>query len=142
MKRRGFKPNVRTYTTMMSGYHSIRSWDGHVVQLQNLHTVYNNFTTYLEAISDSLDTDSVSLAIRAAINQYLDTCYKAHASTELEEAFGRLPLHGPLSRDARMYAPYLRDLLRRELPPATLAAAVRQVWQEVQEIREEAHVSD
>ncbi|VDC06292.1 unnamed protein product [Peniophora sp. CBMAI 1063] len=135
MKRRGFKPNLRTYTTMMSGYHRIRSWEGLSSQLQNTHTVYQSFMAHVEAISDSLDPDTVP-AVRAAINQYLDICCLTRQSTELEEAFVRVPVHGPLCRDARMYAPYLRDLLQQELPPATLAAGVREVWREVQEIRE------
>ncbi|KZV61015.1 hypothetical protein PENSPDRAFT_759695 [Peniophora sp. CONT] len=132
MKRRGFRPNVRTYTTMLSGYHRIPSWEGFANQLQNLHSVYRSFMDYIEAVPEALDEGNTPYAVRAAVSQYLDVCCNAHESAELQEAFERLPLHGPLARDARMYVPYLRDLLRQELPPAELVVRVRERWTEVQ----------
>lgn len=43
LKRRGFVPNVRTYCTMFTGYEQITDWTQYSKQLDNIHSLYEQY---------------------------------------------------------------------------------------------------
>ena len=50
MKRRGFKPNVRTFTTLFAGFSTIRDWEAHSVQFKNARALWGYFLERIEQL--------------------------------------------------------------------------------------------
>jgi len=43
MKRRGFKPNIRTYNVLLSGLSRIKNWEEHSVQFKNAQALWQSY---------------------------------------------------------------------------------------------------
>ncbi|KAF9651168.1 hypothetical protein BDM02DRAFT_978609 [Thelephora ganbajun] len=50
MKRRGFKPNVRTYNVLLSGLSRIENWEEHKVQFKNAQALWQGFLQRIEQL--------------------------------------------------------------------------------------------
>ena len=48
MKRRGFRPNTRTYNLLLSGLSRIENWEEHSVQFKNAHILWQGFLQHIE----------------------------------------------------------------------------------------------
>jgi len=52
MKRRGFKPNVRTYNVLLSGLSRIENWEEHPVQFKNAQTLWQDCLRRIEKLKE------------------------------------------------------------------------------------------
>lgn len=50
MKRRGFSPNVTTFSTILKGLSQIDDWSKHSKQLANAHTLYGYYMAHVRSI--------------------------------------------------------------------------------------------
>jgi len=50
MKRRGFRPNIRTYTVLLSGLSRIDNWEEHSVQFKNAQALWQGFLQRIEKL--------------------------------------------------------------------------------------------
>ena len=50
MKRRGFRPNHRTYTVLLSGLSRIKNWEQYGVQFKNAQALWQSFLRYIEQL--------------------------------------------------------------------------------------------
>ena len=48
MKRRGFRPNVRTYHVLLSGLSRIQDWEEHSVQFKNAQAIWRGFLHHIK----------------------------------------------------------------------------------------------
>jgi len=53
MKRRGFRPNTRTYNLLLSGLSRIENWEGHSVQFKNAQALWQGFLQHVEDLKKS-----------------------------------------------------------------------------------------
>ena len=52
MKRRGFTPNVRTYSLLLSGLSRIEGWEGHTAQFRNAQALWQGFLRHIEHLKE------------------------------------------------------------------------------------------
>ena len=50
MKRRGFRPNVRTYNVLLTGLSRIESWEDRSVQFKHAQTLWQGFLQHIEQL--------------------------------------------------------------------------------------------
>ncbi|KAI6119351.1 hypothetical protein EDD16DRAFT_1895578 [Pisolithus croceorrhizus] len=50
MKRRGFSPNVATFSTLLKGLSQIDDWSKHSKQLANAHTIYGYYVDHIRSV--------------------------------------------------------------------------------------------
>ena len=96
MKRRGFRPNVRTYNVLLSGLSRIENWEEYKVQFKNTRAIWQGFVQHIEQLKeidpkhDEISSDPASsyIAILAANRDY----------NTMFDVFNSLDEKGPFSR--------------------------------------------
>ncbi|KAI0036723.1 hypothetical protein K488DRAFT_81719 [Vararia minispora EC-137] len=133
LRRRGFKPSLRTFTTMLSGYHEVDDWKPLSAQLKNVHNVYDSLVNFLEDAEymRGAPPDRV-FEMRVALTMYFDILVKVGQFDRVIEAFGALPGD---AHDGRMYATYFRALTSASSISADeVGACVAAGWEEFLEL--------
>ena len=140
MKRRGLKPVLRTFTTLMAAFMKVPSWEDRTKLLQNVHKTYDNFLEYVELVK-SHNPESPEYSV-APINAYLSILSRANQQQRMFDVYNSLDQSGPLSPDTITYTvmfgalghsstmasddtPAARDLRERN------ASEARLVWRQL-----------
>ncbi len=95
MKRRGFKPVLRTFTSLMGAFLRVPSWEERTKLLQNVHKTYDNFLEYIELVKTH-DPESPECSI-APINAYLSILSRAGQQQRMFDVYNALDQSGPLA---------------------------------------------
>ncbi|KAF8311165.1 hypothetical protein DL93DRAFT_2229813 [Clavulina sp. PMI_390] len=98
MKRRGFKPDLRTYHTLLSGYSKDPNIALFPKAIQRANQVYAQYETFCE----SQPRGSVQLSPKPA-NAYLSCLAAAGQYEDMFDVFGNMPPRGPTSPDLATY---------------------------------------
>jgi hypothetical protein len=53
MKRRGFKPDARTYEVLFNGFSRIQEWEQHTNQFKNAQALWKGFLQYIEQLKQT-----------------------------------------------------------------------------------------
>lgn len=102
MKRRGMQPNLRTYTTMFTGYCTITNWKAHTVQLGNAHKLYASLVELIDTLS-KIDPNHEELSI-SPLNAYLTILHKAHQFDKIFDTYYAMKDEGPTAPDHVTYS--------------------------------------
>ncbi|KAI1796320.1 hypothetical protein LXA43DRAFT_880376 [Ganoderma leucocontextum] len=94
MKRRGIKPILRTFTSLMAAFLRVPSWEDRTKILQNVHKTYDNFLEYIELVKGH-NPDSPEYSI-APINAYLSILARAGQQQRMFDVYNSLD-SGPLA---------------------------------------------
>ncbi|KAI0005077.1 hypothetical protein BJV74DRAFT_792927 [Russula compacta] len=116
MKRRGFVPNIRTYTTMMSGYASVEDWELCPKQLGLVHSIYGQLTQHLKNSPNLVDDpvgESGASSILYPIALYISILGKAGKNQKAFDVFHKLDTDGPLAPHPKVYSSLLCVLADR-----------------------------
>ncbi|KAF9259506.1 hypothetical protein L218DRAFT_908218 [Marasmius fiardii PR-910] len=95
MKRRGFSPNTRTYTTMLNGYSRIENWKNYPKQLRHSKSLYEAFRRHLESVKEH-DPTSAELDI-SPLASYIKILGSAGLNQEIFNVCYSMDSSGPLS---------------------------------------------
>ena len=88
MKRRGFKPDGRTFGSLMGAFAKVHNWKTRPKLLQNVHTAYENYLTYLEAVRNH-NPDSPEQSV-IPINAYLHVLSKAKQYQRMFDVYNNM----------------------------------------------------
>lgn len=116
MKRRGFVPNIRTYTTMMSGYASVEHWELYPKQLELVHSIYEQLTQHLKNSPNLVDDpvgESGASSILYPISLYISILGRAGKYQKAFDVFHKLDTDGPLAPHPKVYSSLLCALADR-----------------------------
>ena len=116
MKRRGFKPGFVTFVTLMSGYMRIEDWQTHTKQLDNVHTIMQNFTEFAEAAKRDPVLSRELLPV--PYNAYIGILGDARLYQKMFDVYhDLLDQSSPLAPNHHTFAAMLHALSeRRDLP--------------------------
>ncbi|THH02432.1 hypothetical protein EW026_g427 [Hermanssonia centrifuga] len=113
MKRRGLKPNLRTFVTILTGYSRIDDWDTHTKQLANVHTLFDNYKQFVEAVREQ-DSRSPDIS-RVPYILYIKILGDATLYQKMFDVFYAMDQEGPLSPDHFIYATLLHAIADRRV---------------------------
>lgn len=113
MKRRGFKPNLRTYHTLLSGYAKappavLTQAQGTMERAQN---IYNQYKLYC----DQLPPNSTQRS-STPTNDYLRILAKSGQYEAMFEVFRDMPPTGPFSPDLVTFTELINAIRHRKMP--------------------------
>lgn len=109
MKRRGFKPNLRTYHTLLSGYAKARAAVLTQGTMERAQNIYNQYKIYC----DQLPPDSTQRS-PTPTNDYLRILAKNSRYESMLEVFWEMPSTGPLSPDLVTFTELINAMHRRD----------------------------
>lgn len=143
MKRRGFTPNLRTYTTLFGGLINIKDWKTYSKLLEQVHNLHENYQAYVQAVK-AHDTSSseISTAPTAA---YIRILGDAGLYQEIFDVYYSLDQEGPLSPSPNVFTAIFDALSRKRSPPspneardgrARNASDVKSLWKQMIKIAE------
>ncbi|KAI0304021.1 hypothetical protein BC826DRAFT_965446 [Russula brevipes] len=115
LKRRGFVPNIRTYSTLMTGYATIEDWEQYTKQLGSAHSVYKQLKEHLKT-PGQIDDPSGELGVSFAlypIALYISILGKAGKYQKAFDVFHELDIDGPLAPHPKVYSSLLCVLADR-----------------------------
>ncbi|KAK7695438.1 hypothetical protein QCA50_000074 [Cerrena zonata] len=111
MKRRGFQPNIRTYSTLLAGLSTVQDWKVHSNQLENAHKLYEGFMEFAERL-EKTDLKYSELNI-APVNSYLLILTKANCHQKVFDVYNAMKDSGPLAPDHFTYSILFNALRQR-----------------------------
>lgn len=111
MKRRGFQPNVRTYSTILAGLSTIQDWKTHTLQLENAHKLYDDLMELVERLT-KIDPNHPELSL-LPLNTYLLILGRADCHQKLFDAYYAMKNEGPMAPDHFTYSILLNALRQR-----------------------------
>lgn len=102
MKRRGVKPDMGTYATMMTGYGYIDDWSEFSKQLENCHAVHEHFFENREGLTfEGRDR------LLIPTSKYFSILSKAGLHDKMFDIFNQMDASGPWSANAHVYGAML-----------------------------------
>ena len=116
LKRRGFIPNVRTYTTIMSGYATVDDWRPLTKQLGFVQSIYGQLKQLVEETRNSVDDPAVesdASYILYIIALYISILGKAGKYQKAFDVFHELDTDGSLAPHPKIYSSLLFILADR-----------------------------
>lgn len=116
MKRRGFRPNVRTYNVLLSGLSRIENWEEYKVQFKNARNIWQSFIQHIEHLKgidpkhDEISSNPAAFYITIlAANEEYNTMF---------DVLNGLDEEGPFSPTEFIYSKIFQSLAsRRQLVP-------------------------
>lgn len=116
MKRRGFIPNFRTYSTLFGGYSNsgIRDWEHRTKQVELLATLHNNYLEYAAEVRER-EPSSPELST-APTRAYLRILGYAGDFQRMFDVFNAMDKEGPLAPDQSIYRAMLQGIATRKIP--------------------------
>ncbi|KAE9410504.1 hypothetical protein BT96DRAFT_961898 [Gymnopus androsaceus JB14] len=100
MKRRGHRPNTRTFQTLMNGLSRIEDWDSHTKQLAHSHSIYE---------LSGHDPSSAELSV-APIAAYVKILGSAGLHQQIFDVFYSLDTEGRLAPDRFLFTAMFQAL--------------------------------
>ncbi|KAI0796608.1 hypothetical protein C8Q75DRAFT_741672 [Abortiporus biennis] len=111
MKRRGFVPNNRTFTTLFAGYDRIEDWHSLTQQLERVHQLYDAWRPRrMEFINGSHEEQGI---LSGVISMYINILARAGLHQKMFEVYYDLDEDGPFSANRFVYANMFKSLLVR-----------------------------
>ncbi|RPD67095.1 hypothetical protein L226DRAFT_452414 [Lentinus tigrinus ALCF2SS1-7] len=140
MKRRGFKPDSRSFATLLGAFTKVPDWSERGKLLQNVHKAYKSFIEYTELVK-SHNPNSPELSV-IPINAYLTVLSKAGQWQQMFDVYNTMEDSGPLSPNAVTYTIMIKSfgarsqLQQGDDPEAQAARArnasdARLVWRQM-----------
>ncbi|TFK94738.1 hypothetical protein K466DRAFT_475771 [Polyporus arcularius HHB13444] len=128
MKRRGIKPDMRAYATLMAAFTKVTDWSTRGKLLENAHKAYKNYVEYTDLVK-SRNPNSPELSV-IPINAYLTVLSKAGQWQQMFDVYNALDDDGPLSPGPITYTIMLKSFAARSQQqrgddPDTQAARAR-----------------
>lgn len=113
MKRRGFNPICRTFTTLLAGFSKIPDWRLYPNQLDNVHTIMQNYKQFIEAEKEK-DPQSPELSV-IPFSRYINILGDARQYQKMFDVYYAMDDSGPLAPDNWIYASLLHALSERHV---------------------------
>ncbi|KZT12775.1 uncharacterized protein LAESUDRAFT_753819 [Laetiporus sulphureus 93-53] len=102
MKRRGFRPDIRTFYTMFGGYMSVKDWSRYTLQLQNVHSLFEEYQVYIEETRQhSPHGGHISVA---PINAYIMILSNVGDYQKMMDVYSEMEEAGPLAPNHYTFA--------------------------------------
>ncbi|CCM04795.1 uncharacterized protein FIBRA_06988 [Fibroporia radiculosa] len=95
MKRRGFSPRTSTFVTMLNQYATIEQWSQHTKQLDNVHTLFENYIDHVEQVKEH-EPNSPELDNSVYV-PYFKILGDAGEYQKMFDIYYAMPDHGPLA---------------------------------------------
>ncbi|KIK68173.1 hypothetical protein GYMLUDRAFT_69175 [Collybiopsis luxurians FD-317 M1] len=111
MKRRGHRPNTRTFQTLMNGLARIENWDAHTKQLEHAHLVYKAFMRHVEHVKQH-DPSSAEISV-GPLAAYVKILGGAELHQEIFDVYYSLDSEGPFSPDHLLFTAMFQALSLR-----------------------------
>ncbi|KAJ3769509.1 pentatricopeptide repeat-containing protein [Lentinula raphanica] len=97
MKRRGHRPNTRTFQTLMNGLSRIEDWESHTKQLVHAHSIHQAFMRHTDAVKKH-DSSSAELSL-TPVAAYIKILGAVGLHQEIFDVFYSLDTEGPCAPD-------------------------------------------
>lgn len=112
MKRRGFRPTISVYTTLLQGWNTIsaRDWQKYPKQLEHCEAVYQ---AYREYVNDCKQRESKAIISVVPIAYYLKILGRTGQYQKMFDILYSLDESGPLAPDCSIYGAFFWALLDR-----------------------------
>ncbi|KLO19958.1 hypothetical protein SCHPADRAFT_992542 [Schizopora paradoxa] len=110
MKRRGVKPNLMTYATMMMGYGQIEDWSQFRKQLENCMAVYDHFHENRNQIETKTQGTGPASMITC---KYITILSRANLHDKIFDVFNQMDTHGAWAPNAHVFGAILGALIFR-----------------------------
>ncbi|THH19777.1 hypothetical protein EW146_g1453 [Bondarzewia mesenterica] len=108
LKRRGFVPNIRTYNALFRGYVAIKDWSIFSVQLDNVHSLYEQYKRHVKSLTQEddefNDADEDNLDPIFSAHAYISILKQTEQYQKAFDIFHDLDPDGPFSPDQRIFA--------------------------------------
>lgn len=111
MKRRGLKPTVRTYDTMLYGLSRIQDWEYHTKLLEHAHSLYENLMKHYNLVK-KLDPQSSELNVDP-LASYIKILADTNQHQKIFDVYYALDQDGPLAPNNFLYGAIFRALATR-----------------------------
>ncbi|KAH9899807.1 hypothetical protein C8Q73DRAFT_639742 [Cubamyces lactineus] len=111
MKRRGFKPNLRTYATLMGEFSAVQSWTERTKMAEDVHKVYQSFLDYINTVRTH-NPSSPEISVMP-INAYIRTLSRMGDYQRMFDVWNALDEEGPFSPDAFTYTSMFKAMYMR-----------------------------
>lgn len=108
MKRRGFSPNTRTFSTMFNGLSKIEHWATYTKQIENAHTLFEGYQRHVAAVKqDNPGSDELSVA---PIAPYFKVLGDNGLQQKMFDIYYDMDKEGPLAPNQFVYTAMFRAL--------------------------------
>ncbi|KAI0638250.1 hypothetical protein C8Q77DRAFT_1046976 [Trametes polyzona] len=111
MKRRGFKPTLRTFGSVMGAFAKVDSWEGRHKVFRSVHKVYEDYLEYV-ATAKEHNPDSPEIS-PGPVSAFITICSKAGDYKTAFDAYNSLDEEGPFSPNIVTYTGMFRMMYRR-----------------------------
>ncbi|KAJ8461975.1 hypothetical protein ONZ51_g11205 [Trametes cubensis] len=111
MKRRGFKPNLRTYATLMGEFISVNSWAERTKMAEDVHKIYRSFLEYIDTVK-AHNPSSPEISV-LPVNAYIRVLSKMGDYQRMFDVWNALDEEGPFSPDAYTYTNMFKSMYLR-----------------------------
>ncbi|KAF5393610.1 hypothetical protein D9757_000025 [Collybiopsis confluens] len=108
MKRRGHRPNTRTFQTLMNGISRIDNWDAYPKQLSHAQTIYQAFIRHVASVKQH-DPSSTELSV-APIASYMKILGAAAVHQDMFDVYYSLDSDGVLTPDHFLFTAMFQAL--------------------------------
>lgn len=115
MKRRGFSPNLRSFSTLFSGYAQIEDWSKFSKQLDNLHSLFGEYLEFAKSLDPS--DPQVMQYRNHPLNMYIHILGAAKLHQKIFDVYFSLDVDGPLTPDNYTYTTMFNALFERKESP-------------------------
>ncbi|KAJ7591058.1 hypothetical protein C8J56DRAFT_749740, partial [Mycena floridula] len=109
MKRRGIRPNIRTYQSMLSGYAKIEDWSRHPKQLKNVHALYDAYRSLRTPQPEGNDADAAE-NLTAPLTSYFTILGANGLQQKMFDIYYELDKTGPMAPNHFVFASMFRAL--------------------------------
>ncbi|KAI0677483.1 hypothetical protein C8Q78DRAFT_1159874 [Trametes maxima] len=111
MKRRGFKPILTTYATLMGAFNKVDSWEGRTKLLQDVHKIYESYLEYIATVKEH-NPQSPEISTMPC-NAYIQILSRAGDYQRMFDVYNGMDAEGPFSPDRITYTNMLRAMYSR-----------------------------
>lgn len=108
MKRRGFRANIRTYQTLLTGLSKIDDWSKHPKQLNNARSLYEHFRNHISTIR--ADASAQEMLSNAPLVAYFRILGDNGLQQEMFDVYYGLEQEGLLVADHLLYTSMFQAL--------------------------------
>jgi len=123
MKRRGFSPNVATYSTLLKGLTRVSDWSKHPKQLTRAHTLYEYYMKHIESVKYHEPGNTTELST-APLVSYLAILGEVEDRQKIFDVFFAMDSDGPFVPDKFLFCAMFDAIARcQEVAPTSSEAS-------------------